>query len=317
MLNFKSQLSPRTHHKFVVCSFLAHIMECSCDEVTNQHFLNRYLQSIMLSFFAKRYGCPYKCSFCFCTRVCDYSVRALDNVMTELESIEEKNVFIVDDDFLVSRERITDFCAELDRRGIKKHYIAFGRADFISKNEDMIILLRNHGFDAFFVGIESFKKDDLSDFSKQSSVEQNAKAINILESNGLQCYSGLIVGEDWVRADFDTLINHLNSFEHPLVNIQPITPMPGTPLFDSYPYEVDVPRNDWARWDMAHVVFRPIKMKKSGYYYNIIRAYLKTSANRKQRAFIREKYGLSVYRRVRKGATKIFFQYVKLMLTER
>ena len=260
------------------------------------------------------YGCPYKCNFCFCTQICDYSTRELEHVLDELEMIEENNVFIVDDNFLVSRKRIIDFCEGLDKRNIKKHYIAFGRADFITKNEDLIILLHEHGFDAFFVGIESFKKDELNDFSKQSTVEENIKAINILEKNGMQCYSGLIVGEDWVKNDFDVLIEYLNSFEHPMVNIQPITPMPGTPLFDNYQYEIVMPREKYECWDMAHVVFKPIKMKTRWYYYHIVRAYLKTTANKKQRKFIKEKYGNLVYKRVRNGATKIFFQYLRLML---
>ena len=199
-------------------------------------------------------------------------------------------------------------------RKIDKHYIAFGRADFIVKNQDLIPILHSVGFDAFFVGIESFKKNELSDFNKQSTVEENIKAINILESNDMQCYSGLIVTEDWVKEDFDVLINYLNSFEHPLVNIQPITPMPGTPLFDSYPYVKTIKREEYGCWDMAHVVFNPINMTKRDYYYHIVRAYLKTSANKKQRKFIKEKYGIEVYKRVRRGATKIFFQYVKLMI---
>ena len=260
------------------------------------------------------YGCPYKCNFCFCTQICDYSTRVLENVLDELEKVEEKNVFIVDDNFLVSRKRIIDFVDGLERRNIKKHYIAFGRADFITENEDLIILLKEHGFDAFFVGIESFKKSELSDFSKQSTVEENIKAINILERNGMQCYSGLIVGEDWVKKDFDTLIEYLNSFVHPLVNIQPITPMPGTPLYDEYKYEIVMPKEKYECWDMAHVVFKPVNMKTRLYYYHIVRAYLKTSANKKQRKFIKEKYGMKVYRRVKKGATKIFFQYLKLMI---
>ena len=263
------------------------------------------------------FGCPYKCKFCFCTQICEYSTREVESVLDELQGIEEENVFIVDDNFLVSRERILAFIKGIDERNIKKHYIAFGRADFIANNEDLIVMLRDRGFDAFFVGIESFKNDELSDYAKKSSIEINIKAVEVLEKNGLQCYSGLIVGEDWVKEDFDTLINYLNSFKHPLVNIQPITPMPGTPLFDEYKYEIEIPREKYAWWDMAHVVFKPINMKKRLYYYHIIRAYLKTSANKKQRKFIKERYGKKIYHRVKKGATKIFFQYLKLMLTAR
>ena len=55
-------------------------------------------------------------------------------------------------------------------------------------------------------------------------------------------------------------------------------------------------------------------MSKRKYYYHIVRAYLKTVASKKMRKYIKERYGMSIYRRVRSGATKIFFQYLKLML---
>lgn len=263
------------------------------------------------------FGCPYTCNFCFCTQICNYSVRDLNDVLNELEEIEEDNVFIVDDNFLFCRDRLIAFCTGLDERKIHKHYIAFGRADFISTNEDIIVLLHNHGFDAFFVGVESFKSTELNDFAKQSSVEQNIQAIRILENNGLQCYSGLIVAEDWKKEDFDTLIHYLNTFQHPLVNIQPITPMPGTPLFETYKYPIVLEKKRYGCWDMAHLAFKPLNMSKRRFYYHIVRAYLKTSANKTQRKFIREKYGINVYRRVKKGATKIFFQYVSLMINPR
>lgn len=256
------------------------------------------------------FGCPYKCSFCFCTRVCDYAVRNMSRVMDELESIKEKNVFIVDDDFTASDERVRLFCSAMDERGIHKNFIAFSRADFVTAHPDTVQLLADHGFEAFFIGIESFRAGELSRFDKRTTVEQNRAAVNIIEGNGMQCYSGLIVGEDWVKADFDSLIDYLNSFEHPLVNVQPITPMPGTPLYDQYPRELVIPREKYEMWDMAHVVFKPDNMSRRKYYYYILRTYLKTSANKKQRKFIYEKYGKKVYKRVRSGAAHIFFQYL-------
>ena len=260
------------------------------------------------------FGCPFKCSFCFCTRVCDYAVRQLDRVMDELEAIEEDNVFIVDDDFTASDSRVRSFVTALNERGIKKHFIAFSRADFITAHPDTVELLSKNGFDAFFIGIESFRAGELNRFDKRTTVEQNSAAVRILEQNGMQCYSGLIVGEDWDKHDFDTLIEYLNSFDHPLVNIQPITPMPGTPLFDEYPRKIIVPRERYELWDMAHVVFRPDKMSRRKYYCHIVRAYLKTSANKKQRKFIMQRYGKRVYRRVWWGAAHVFFQYVKRII---
>lgn len=256
------------------------------------------------------FGCPYNCKFCFCTRVCDYAVRRLDRVMDELQAVEEENVFIVDDDFTASDARVREFCKLLDERNIRKHFIAFSRADFVTAHPETVRLMAEHGFDAFFIGIESFRVSELDRFDKRTTVEQNSAAVRVLENAGMQCYSGLIVGEDWKREDFNALINYLNGFEHPLVNIQPITPMPGTPLYDYYDGKITVPREKYHLWDMAHVVFQPKNLSRRSYYRNILRAYLKTSANKKQRRFVREKYGKRIYRRVKRGAAHIFMQYL-------
>ena len=260
------------------------------------------------------YGCPYQCKFCFCTQICSYKERSLEDVIGELAQIEEKNVFIVDDDFLFSRDRLKEFCRLLDLHGISKRYIAFGRADFIAENEDIILLLRSHGFDAFFVGLESFREEELDDMNKLTSVKMNLKAVEILENNGLDCYSGLITGEDWRKADFDALILHLKRFRHPMINLQPITPMPGTPLFAEYSYPLLIKRERYALWDMAHIVFKPLHMSKRRYYYHLLRVYMNASVGREERRYIKEKYGQKTYKRVRAGAIKIFLQYVSLII---
>ncbi len=260
------------------------------------------------------FGCMYDCDFCFCTRVERYGERQLESVIDELSSIEEKNIFIVDDNFLSRRERVLQFCDAVEERGIKKTYIAFGRADFIAANEDVIARLASVGFDAFFVGIESYKSDELADYNKRTNVETNGRAVHILEKYGMQCYSGLIVGYDWKREDFDALIDYLNSFEHPMVNIQPITPIKGTPFYIKHQKDLTEDEENYARFDMAHAVMKPQHMSYRKFYYNILRAYLKTSASKKGRAYIKERYGDKVYRRVRHGAFTIAVQYIKLII---
>ena len=260
------------------------------------------------------FSCKYNCEFCFCTRVGEYFERDILDVVEELSSIKENNIFIVDDNFLYNKDRIIKFCNLLDEYKIKKTFIAFGRADFIVNNEDIVKLLSEHGFDAFFVGIESFKLDELNSFNKKVTVETNKKAIRILEKYDVQCYSGLIVGMDWDKKDFDSLIDYLNSFEHPMVNIQPITPIKGTPFYEKEKDKIIEKETNYHYFDMAHLVMQPTKLSKRKFYYNILRAYLKTVAAKKGRKYIVERYGKKVYNRVKKGAFKIALQYVKLII---
>ena len=210
------------------------------------------------------FSCPYNCSFCFCTQLGPYFQREMADVLDELEEIQEENIFIVDDDFLFDPQRLEDFCRGLEERGTRKTFLAFGRADFIAEHEELVALLARHGFDAFFVGLESFKEGELEEYQKRTTVEVNNRAVRILEKHGVQCYSGLIVGYDWEK--------------------------------------------------MAHAVLELEHMSKRAFYYHILRAYWKTAASRKGRQYIRERYGRKVYRRVRRGALCITWQYLKLIV---
>ena len=260
------------------------------------------------------FSCAYDCEFCFCTRIGKFFERNIEEVVEELSKIKEKNIFIVDDNFLYNRQRVLRFCELLKERNIKKTYIAFGRADFIAANEDVIERLAECGFDAFFVGLESFKSSELNDYNKRTTVETNNKAVRILEKYGMQCYSGLIVGYDWGKEDFDELIKYINSFEHPMVNIQPITQIKGTPYYEKVKHLITEDETRYERFDMAHVVMKPQKMSVRKFYYNILRAYLKTTASKAGKNYIKSRYGMKVYRRVRRGAYKIIGQYIKLII---
>jgi len=263
------------------------------------------------------FGCSYACEFCFCAKVSPYFTRELSSVIDELKTIKEKNVFIVDDNFLHNKARLEEFCSLLDKHNIKKNFIAFGRADFICENEDIIHLLKSHGFEAIFVGLESFRNSELKDLNKKLSVEQNIKAITTLTKCGLKCYAGIIVGHDWGKEDFDNLIKYLNSFGNIFVNIQPLTPMPGTVTYEKLKDLIVVPRHRYELWDMAHLLIKPTKMSARRFYYHMLRAYLKVLTNKQRRKQLKDEFGKKTYRRVKSGATKIFFQYLWLIIKGR
>jgi radical SAM superfamily enzyme YgiQ (UPF0313 family) len=233
-------------------------------------------------------------------------------VVEEVEGIAEQNIFIVDDDFLFSRERVESFCQALEERNIEKRYILFGRADFIARNEDLIERFQRVGLHAVFVGVESMRQKDLEALNKRATVEMNEQAIRILERHSIECYSGIVVGPDWSERDFETLTEWLNGFEHPIVNIQPITPLPSTALYDRMHDVVHVPREEHARYDMAHLLWQPEHLSIRRYYWLILRTYYRTMLNLRGQLYILRRYGLNRYLRVARGMVHITGQYLTL-----
>lgn len=265
------------------------------------------------------FGCPYSCKFCFCVSITDHSywTRELQPVIEEIKEIEEKNIFIVDDNFLVNRERIIEFCRLLDENNIHKTFIIFGRADFIVKNPDMIKLLSEHGLDAIFVGIESFKQSDLNDFNKKTDVETSKKASEILYKNNVDLYAGAIVGPDWDKNDFKNFIKWIKSMHIRFVNLQPLVPLPGTEIYEKYKNQLLLKEEEYEKWDLTHLAIMPTKLTPTQYYIQIIKGYFNTSSSLSSLYYMYKKCGFKIAAKCFIGAMKMLWHYIKMIFEYR
>ena len=257
------------------------------------------------------YGCPYQCSFCFCREITDgkYWTRGLEDIIEEIKSIPEKEIYIVDDDFLVERDRILNFCRLLKENHLDKKFLIYGRADFVAANEDIIKEFASVGLRAVIVGLESSNEEELKKYNKKSSVNLNEKAIDILKKYNVECYGTLILGMDWDATDFNRLYKWIRKINIKFINLQPFTPMPGTKLFDDYKDKLIIPREEYAKWDLAHLTLQPSKMSVRNYYWHIIKIYYKVTMNPGNIIKMIREYGLKENLKLSLGASKITMQY--------
>lgn len=247
------------------------------------------------------YGCPYNCSFCFCKEITggQYYSRPMKDVIDELLIIEEEEIYIVDDDFLHGQEKLGEFIRLLKENNIKKKYLVYGRADFIVNNKELIGDLKEVGLGAVIVGIESIREKDLKDYKKGTSKSINEDCIKILKEFDIELYATMIIPLDFSKEDFKGLTKWLNSFQVAFVNLQPLTPLPGTSIFDEYKDKLLVKREDYHMWDMAHVVLRPEKMSIRSFYFQMLKAYYRVIIKPKNALRLVKKYG--------------FFENIKLL----
>ena len=257
-------------------------------------------------------GCPYTCNFCFCKEVTGgkYFARKLSEVIAELESIKEREIYIVDDDFLFNEERLNDFCDELKKRNIHKRFLVYGRADFIATHEKIIKRLSKHGLSAVIVGIESVREKDLRDFNKRSSLENNEKAIRILQKYGIELYATMILQPDFTKKDFRQIEDYIIGLNVSFVNLQPLTPLPGTEIYDDYKDKILVSRKDYAMWDLAHIVLEPEYMSIRQYYYQIIKTYAKIVLRPDNIIKMLKKYGIKEVIKMWWGSQFVTMQYI-------
>jgi hopanoid C-3 methylase len=262
------------------------------------------------------YGCPYQCKFCFCRQITEgkYFTRDLHDIIEEIKSIPEREIYIVDDDFLVDRNRILEFCRLLKQNNLDKKFLIYGRADFVAMNEDIIKEFSSAGLRAVIVGLESSSEEELKKYNKKSSVEINERAIELLKKYKVECYGTLILGVDWNADDFNALYKWIKKIDIKFVNLQPFTPIPGTELFDEYKDKLIIPREEHEKWDLAHLTVRPSKMSISEYYWNIIKLYYKVTLNPKNVIKMVREYGFKENIKLSIGASKITMQYIVKMI---
>lgn len=260
------------------------------------------------------FGCPYSCNFCFCKEISPYKVRDMDDVIAELMTIRQQEIYIVDDDFLFNRDRLMEFVGRLRENNIHKHYLVYGRADFIAANEDIISELKSVGLSAVIVGLESPSQKELDSYNKKTKVDDNRKAVGILKKLGIECYATVILGSDWDMEDFNNLYRFLKSLDIVFVNLQPFTPMPHTPYFEECRDNLIIPYGESEKWDMAHLVVRPAKLSLRQYYWQIIRLYYKITVTPSHSWYMIRRYGLGVTMKLSLGALRITGQYIRKML---
>lgn len=264
------------------------------------------------------YGCPYKCSFCFCRKITNdyYIERDLQDVIEELQTIEEQEIYIVDDNFLVSAERVLQFCQLLAAANLDKKFLIYGRADFISANEYVIKTFKAHGLQAVIVGLESCREQDLQDFNKQTDISINEQAAAILKKYDVDLYGTVILGMDYTATDFNNLGAWLKKIDVTFVNLQPLTPLYGTDIFSEYEDKITVERTDYAKWDLAHLVMQPHFLTAPTYYWQMIKLYYKITIRPATVIKLIKKYGLIQVLKLSIGSSKVTWQYLKKIITK-
>ena len=242
-----------------------------------EHFPNRYkiiyykpCASIKTSF-----GCPGKCTFCFCTEMNGgvYGARPIKNVINEIEEIAVKNILIMDDDFLINRNRLLDFCELIKERDIKKVFIAIGNARFIAQNPDVMSNLREAGIAALMVGFEFVTDEELTSINKDTSLNDNNRTVEICRDLDIDLFALFIINPDWQHADFRKLAKYLRNNHIPFALFSTLTIFPGTKLAQLNPKPL-MEQSKWWRYDLLRLHQKPKYMSAFMFYLWLFYLYM-------------------------------------------
>ena len=121
------------------------------------------------------------------------------------------------------------------------------------------------------------------------------------------------MGPDWDKEDFKNFAKWINRMHIRYVNLQPLVPLPGTPIYDDYKEQLLIKREEYEKWDLTHIAIMPTKLTPTAYYFEIIKGYFKTTASFSSLRYIRKKCGFKVAHKCFRGAMKMLWHYIKMM----
>ena len=151
-------------------------------------------------------GCPYQCEFCDVTALFGRRTRTknTEQIIAELDTFYNQgwrgNVFFVDDNLIGNRRSLKkDLLPALIKWQNKHTGITFNTEVSINlaKDEALLQMLFEAGFNTVFVGIETPDTDSLAECGKSQNKDRDlAEDVRIIQRAGLQVQAGFIVGFD-------------------------------------------------------------------------------------------------------------------------
>ena len=142
----------------------------------------------------------------------------------------------------------------------------------------------------------------------------NEEAVRILHRYDVECYGTFILGLDWKKEDFIALEKWIEKLGLVFVNLQPLTPLRGTELYNQYKKDFIIREDEYEKWDLAHLVVKPMNISVRKYYYYTILLYYKITMKPKSAWYMIKKYGLYDTLKLSIGAFKVTLQYFRKLI---
>lgn len=255
-------------------------------------------------------GCPYNCDFCTVSRFFGTKQRhfAIRDVITDIESCKEKNLFFLDDNITGDKR----FAKELFREMIPLKKIWVGQASIqVANDPELISLAYKSGCRALLIGFESMSDCGLNQYRKTlKSIDENVAAIHKLQDNGIMTMASLIFGLDSDTTEvFDVAFEFLTRSKAAFFQACVMTPYPGTPVFAKLRSQGRILTDDWSRFDASKVIIRPENITPEDLLegYNKIKWHFYSNSSILKRAYPNIKIGFfeaMLYLTLNKGYQK-------------
>ncbi|MCM8756439.1 MAG: B12-binding domain-containing radical SAM protein [Candidatus Omnitrophica bacterium] len=182
-------------------------------------------------------GCPYRCSFCYQPWGHKPRYHSINFIVNAIEYLKNNYsidfVSFQDDEFMSEVKRVYEFCRARNKFFPDLLWSCTGRVNIVSRNEELVKLMRESGCTLISFGFESGSQRMLDSMHKLQTIEMMEKTLKICRKYGLPVPVSFIIGmpeedEESCKETLDFCIRN----NIPLDSLMFATPYPGTEIFN-------------------------------------------------------------------------------------
>lgn len=222
-------------------------------------------------------GCPFTCRFCsqwkFWRRYRARSPKKFVDEIEELVRAYDVGFFILaDEEPTINKKKFVALCEELIRRKLPIHWGINTRVTDILRDADLMPLYRKAGMVHVSLGTEAASQMNLNRFRKETTIEQNKRAIQLLKENGIVAEAQFIMGlENETPETIEETFKLTMDWDPDMANWTMYTPWPFAELFEELGDRVEV--RDYSKYNFVTPIMKPDNMDREDVLKGVLKCY--------------------------------------------
>ena len=191
-------------------------------------------------------GCPNDCEFCCLSRTLgrQYRTRPVQEVIAEIETINSRHIFFVDDALALNRNAAKKLFTGMIP--LRRLWLGQGTVS-LAEDLELLSLMKRAGCLGLLIGFESVQKDTQDQVSKIKNLRIDFyEAMHRFHNEGFGILGCFVFGFDHENKDvFEQTLEFIMRSRMDSVQLRILTPYPGTRLYDRLISEGRLFARDW------------------------------------------------------------------------
>ncbi len=222
-------------------------------------------------------GCPFRCRFCSQWKFWrKYRSRSAKEFVDEIEGLVKNHkvgfFILADEEPTINKSRFMALCHELVDRKLDVHWGINTRVTDILRDEKELSLYRQAGLMHVSLGTEAAAQLNLNLFRKETTIEDNKRAVSLLRQNGMVAEVQFIMGlPNETLETINETYRMAIDWKADMANWNMYTPWPFSELFEDLGDKVEV--RDYSHYNFVTPIMKPDAITREQLLQGVLQNY--------------------------------------------